>query len=307
MNPDISIVTVNYRSWGRLRHCLNSVNLQEGVSFEMVVVDNCSRDGMAADFVAAYPWVRFIFQDINGGFAQACNKGVAISSGKWLLFLNPDSVLEAGVLQNLISRVSREPEWKLVGVRQYDDEGVDQHTFGNFPRWWTVWPQMRTIERLIRGKENSKQYLNTAPVSFPDWISGCFMLIRRADFEMLGKWDQRFWMYSDDIDLCKRAANAGWKRVMYNELCCLHARGGSSRINADTKAMTKSEVIRSEYRYIHKHFQGAGKWFGLFTLFLVRGIELVFAFPFSAVRRKMLINLATGKAQPRVGYELPEA
>jgi GT2 family glycosyltransferase len=306
MQPSISIITVNYRSWNRLRQCLDSVHLQEGPQVEMIVVDNHSDDGMAASFTREYEWVQFILQPINGGFAQACNKGASVAKGKWLLFLNPDSVLEPGVLDTLLSRVAQEPDWKLVGIRQYDDDGKDQHQFGNFPRWWTVWPQMRTLERLIRGKENYKHYLNTAPVSYPDWISGCFILIREGDFRSLGGWDQRFWMYSEDIDLCKRASDIGWKRVMYNEVRCLHAHGGSSRINVATKAMTKSEVIRSEYRYIHKHFSGLGKGFGLLTLFLVRGIELILASPFSAVRRKMLVNLTTGKAQPRVGYELPE-
>lgn len=306
MQPTISIITVNYRSWSRLRECLDSVHLQQGSKVEMIVVDNFSDDGQVASFTRDYPWVHFILQPINGGFAQACNKGAAVSKGKWLLFLNPDSVLENGVLETLLNRVEQEPEWKLVGIRQYDDEGKDQHQFGNFPRWWTVWPQMRTLERLIRGKENYKSYLNTTPVSYPDWISGCFILIRQNDFHYLGGWDQRFWMYSEDIDLCKRAADIGWKRVMFNEVRCLHAHGGSSRINVATKAMTKSEVIRSEYRYIQKHFKGLGKAFGILTLFLVRGIELILASPFSAVRRRMLLNLITGKAQPRVGYELPE-
>ena len=306
MQPTISIITVNYRSWNRLRECLDSVHLQQGSKVEMIVVDNFSDDGQVASFTRDYPWVHFILQPINGGFAQACNKGAAVSKGKWLLFLNPDSVLENGVLETLLNRVEQEPEWKLVGIRQYDDEGKDQYQFGNFPRWWTVWPQMRTLERLIRGKENYKSYLNTAPVSYPDWISGCFILIRQNDFHSLGGWDQRFWMYSEDIDLCKRAADIGWKRVMFNEVRCLHAHGGSSRINVATKAMTKSEVIRSEYRYIQKHFKGLGKAFGILTLFLVRGIELILASPFSAVRRRMLLNLTTGKAQPRVGYELPE-
>lgn len=306
MQPSLSIITVNYRSWSRLKQCLDSVHLQEGPQVEMIVVDNHSNDQKAGEFIQDYPWVHFILQPINGGFAQACNKGAGIARGEWLLFLNPDSVLEPGVLENLIARVAQEPSWKLVGIRQYDDEGKDQHQFGNFPRWWTVWPQMRTFERIFRGKQNYKSYLNTAPVSYPDWISGCFILIRNADFQELGGWDQRFWMYSEDIDLCKRAADLGWKRVMYNEVRCLHAHGGSSRINVETKAMTKSEVIRSEYRYIDKHFNGLGKWIGKMTLYLIRGIEIVLASPFSAVRRRMLINLTTGKAQPRVGFELKD-
>lgn len=307
MVPSISIVTVNYRSWNRLEQCLDSVQIQEGVNVQMIVVDNHSNDQVGPAFVARYPWAKFILQDINGGFSQACNKGASVATGEWVLFLNPDSVLEPGVLKKLIDRTNKEPEWKMVAIRQYGDDGKDQYQFGNFPRWWTIWPLMRTVERLIRGKENSKQFLNTAPVSYPDWLSGCFILMRRTDYDSLGGWDQRFWMYSEDIDLSKRAADIGWKRVMYNEVRCLHAHGGSSRSNPETKAMTKSEVIRSEYRYIQKHFKGLGKYVAISTLCLVNGLEILLAAPFSPVKRKMLLNLATGKAQPRVGYEIPEA
>lgn len=304
MHPSISIITVSYRSWNRLRQCLNSVSEQRDIQCEMIVVDNFSNDGQIEAFKAEFPWVRFICQDFNGGFSQACNAGASVASGEWLLFLNPDTVLEKGVLRTLHARLEKEPSWKIIGIRQYDDEGKDQHQFGNFPRWWTIWPQMRTFERLFRGRKNYKSYLNSAPVSYPDWISGCFFMLRASDFRELGGWDQRFWMYSEDIDLCKRAANKGWDRVMFNEVSCLHAHGGSSRINAETKALTKSEVIRSEYRYIDKHFNGLSKFVGKATLVIITAIELFFAAPFSSVRRKMIANLLGGKSMPRVGYEI---
>jgi GT2 family glycosyltransferase len=212
--------------------------------------------------------------------------------------------LEPAVLEHLIKRAENEPSWKLIGIKQYSEDGKDQHQYGNFPKWWTVWPLMRTFERLIRGKTNSKEYINTAPVSYPDWLSGCFILIRHSDFLELGGWDQRFWMYSEDIDLCKRAADKGWQIIMYNELRCMHAHGGSSRINVETKAITKSEVIRSEYRYIDKHFKGLSKAVSKCILITLVTIELLCTALFSSVKRRMIVNLLSGNSKPRVGFEL---
>jgi len=138
MHDSISIITVNYRSWSRLKQCLDSVYQQWNENVEMIVVDNFSNDGKADDFVKDYPWVKFILQDINGGFAQACNKGASVAKGNWLLFLNPDSVLEPGVLERLLNRAGNEPSWKLIGIKQYSEDGKDQHQYGNFPKWWTV-------------------------------------------------------------------------------------------------------------------------------------------------------------------------
>lgn len=304
MQPAVSIITVSYRSWDRLAKCLDSVKGQLDGNLEMIVVDNHSNDGKADAFLREYPWVTFIPQDINGGFAQANNKGAGIAKSKWLLFLNPDAVLEPGVLDKLIAKAEEEPGWKLISIKQYNEAGSEQHPYGNFPRWWTIWPLMRSVERMFRGKENTKHYMNSVPVSRPDWLSGSFILIRKEDFFELGRWDQRFWMYSEDADLSRRAADKGWDRVMYNELKCMHAHGGSSRINADTKAITKSEVIRSEYRYIDKHFKGPGRWIGKATLIVITAIELILTAPFSPVKRKMLLNLAGGKGMPRVGYEI---
>lgn len=298
----LSIVTVNYRSWTHLAQCLDSVKDQLDGNLEMIVVDNDSDDGKADAFTAAYPWVRFILQDLNGGFSQACNRGASEATGRWLLFLNPDTVLEPGVLARLLERAEREPSWKLIGIRQYDESGNDWHQHGNFPKWWTIWPMMRTVERFMRGSTNSRRYINKARVSHPDWISGCFILIRRDDFRELGGWDPRFWMYSEDIDLCRRAADRGWDRVMYNELSCMHMRGGSSRINMETAAVCKSEVIRSQHRYIDKYFSGAGKWIAKGTLVWQTVLRIAISAPFSQVNRKMAANLLGNKAQPREGF-----
>ena len=284
----LSIIIVNYRSWKRLSACLHSIEQQGLQDLEVIVVDNFSNDGQGESFAAQFPHVKWIMQNINGGFAQACNMGASHANGNWLLFLNPDTILNTPVLQPLLEKAKKEADWKLIGIRQLNDAGKDTHPHGVFLKWWNVWPPFRSLERLIKGREFSKQHLSTAPITFPDWISGAFVLIRKNDFQKLGGWDERFWMYYEDMDLSKRAADKGWKRVMYNELVCVHSHGGSSRINHDIKALTKSTVIKSASIYINKYMKGFARLVAQATLYKITILDLLLSAPFSTTKRKMI-------------------
>lgn len=291
----LSIIIVSYRCWSKLDACLKSIAAQDMKDIEVIVVDNNSNDGQAQSFTLKYPQIRFVLQDVNGGFAQACNKGASFAEHEWLLFLNPDTVLPPGALKQLMERVSIEPTWKLIGIRQLDESGKDTHPHGLFLKWWNVWAPVRSLERLIKGKKFSKPYLSTAPVTYPDWISGSFVLIRKSDFEELGKWDERFWMYCEDMDLSKRAADKGWLRVMYNEIQCVHTHGGSSRIDPETKAITKTEVIVSTIRYFRKYNNRVMFGFAMDMYFLPKIFEVVFTYPFSPLTRAMVKRFLKAK------------
>ena len=291
----LSIIIVNYRCWDRLAKCLNSISEQEMTDLEVIVVDNFSNDGRADSFVAQYPWVKFIMQNNNGGFAKACNKGAEHAHGNWLLFLNPDTILNTPVLKPLLERAEKEEDWKLIGIRQLNDNGRDTHPHGIFLKWWNVWAPVRSLERMIKGAQFSKHYLSTTPVSYPDWISGSFVLIRKTDMEQLGGWDERFWMYCEDMDLSKRAAELGWRRVMYNEISCIHSHGGSSRINPETKAITKTEVMISTIRYLKKYNSPVKFGFALDMYFFPRIIESLITYPFSPLTRAIVRRFLRSK------------
>jgi hypothetical protein len=284
----LSIVIVNYRSWNRLDACLKSIAAQGMDNIEVIVVDNHSDDGQTQHFIQMHPGVRFILQDTNAGFAQACNRGARESQGSWLLFLNPDTILEPDTLAFLLVKCLHQPTWKLIGIRQLNESGKDTHPHGLFLKWWNVWAPMRSLERMVRGKKYSKAYLSTSPVSYPDWISGAFVLIRKADFDELGGWDERFWMYFEDMDLSRRAAAKGWLRVMYNDIKCMHAHGGSSRINPETKAITKTEVIISAIRYLNKYNSPVKFGLAMAMFFIPRIIEFLISYPFSPLTRAMV-------------------
>ena len=190
----LSIVIVSYRCWQRLDTCLKSIQEQSLDFLEVIVVDNHSNDGKIKDFMLGHPSVQFIQQEINGGFAQACNKGAAIAKGEWILFLNPDTILAPETLSPLIQKTNTEPDWKLIGIKQLDEKGRDTYPFGLFLQWWNIWPPIRSLQRWIGGKKLSKKTWSALSVSYPDWISGSFVLMRSTDFKTIGGWDQRFWM-----------------------------------------------------------------------------------------------------------------
>lgn len=291
----VSIVIVNYRSWNKLDACLKSISLQMIEGKQVIVVDNNSNDGRANDFIQQHSGVQFILQPTNLGFAQACNKGASVATNEWLLFLNPDTILPPHTLRSLLDKVNQQPDWKLIGIRQFNDQGKDMHPHGLFLRWWNIWPPFRSLERLFRGYRFSKHYISSAPVTFPDWISGSFVMIRHSDFNTLGGWDERFWMYCEDMDLSKRAAVRGWQRVMYNEISCVHSHGGSSRINHTTAAITKTAVIRSTFFYIDKHLHGIGKFIAKLTLLKITFVNLLITFSFSKTKRMMASMLLSGR------------
>jgi GT2 family glycosyltransferase len=294
----LSIIIVNYRSWSRLSTCLKSIAAQNMDDLEVIVVDNHSNDGQEQAFISRHPQVRFILQNTNAGFAQACNRGAKEARGNWFLFLNPDTVLRPNTLEPLLDRVAIEPTWKLIGIRQLNDQGKDTHPHGLFLKWWNVWAPVRSLERLIKGKQFSKHYVSTAPIAYPDWISGSFVLLRQIDFQDLGGWDERFWMYYEDMDLSKRAADMGWLRVMYNELVCTHSHGGSSRINHQTKAITKSAVIQSTFMYINKHLKGPGRTLAELVLLVDTMLTLLLGYPFSKTKRLMIKYLMQKPSSP---------
>ena len=286
----LSVIIVSYRCWSRLDACLKSIEAQSMGNIEVIVVDNNSNDGFAQLFIEKHPQVKFILQDFNGGFSQACNRGAREAKGDWLLFLNPDTILRSNTLEPLIKKVNLETSWKLIGIKQLNDKGKNTHPYGLFLQWWNGWPSIRIVQQLFNPSK-SKYRWSKDSISYPDWISGSFVVIRKIDFEELGGWDERFWMYYEDMDLSKRAADKGWLRVMYNELVCTHSHGGSSRMNPAVKAITKTEVILSAIKYLKKHNRPFYALLGKYMYLLSRWIDIGISYPFSATKRAMAQKL----------------
>ncbi|MGB1972196.1 MAG: glycosyltransferase family 2 protein [Flavobacteriaceae bacterium] len=286
----LSIIIVNYKSWNNIDRCLESLAQQKAVAQEVIVVDNASNDGQLATFKMRYPWVQWIENQENSGFAKGCNLGAQAAKQNWFLFLNPDTILPKECLITLLPYCEKHPEYHLIAIEQRNEKGKNTYPYGIFPKAWNVISFLRPIERWLVPKK-SKYKIAKTPIGFPDWISGSFVLIRQTDFKSIDGWDERFWMYCEDIDLSKKAADKGLTRVVLNRWSCMHSHGGSSRINIAVKAMTKAEVIKSTFRYIEKHFSPIARLIAHSVLATTIGIELLLLAPFSRLKRRIALHL----------------
>jgi len=255
---DLSVIIVNYRGWERLENCLNSLCKIDDNRFEheVIVVDNHSNDGRLTEFIKLFPQIDFVANSGNNGFANGCNLGAARSKGNCLLFLNPDTTASANALYDMLEEVRVRPQNSIVSCRQVKEDGSTDRPYGRFLSINTLTGWQRAINRMFSGKAVSQ----TSHYIYPDWVSGSVFMIKRDSFYRLGKWDEEYWMYFEDVDLCHRAMEKGGEIVKLKSASVGHMHGGSSRINREITVMTKTEVNISRHVYISKHENLSNAW-----------------------------------------------
>lgn len=255
----LSIISVNYRSWALLAALLDDlVGCADFVAgkWEIIVVDNDSGDHQLEDFARRYAGVRFIRNQGNLGFAHGNNLGADAATGEHLLFMNPDMRASEQAIETLWQLQKQQPSLALLTAIQEDSRGRLQKAFDRFPDLLSYFRTVRNVARwLAPGRNPDPRNPRGEPV-YCDWISGSLLLIARADFQRLGGWSEDFWMYAEDMDLCRRAADAGMQRALTTRARFVHHHGGTSRRNIETTVLTKTEVMISAHVYISRHFAG---------------------------------------------------
>ena len=287
MKNDLSIIIVNYKSWDKLQLCLDSVLNQNQINLQIIIVDNFSNDNRLKDFKIRYKQINWIENKNNLGFAKACNIGATLSESKWLLFLNPDTILDKNSLSSLIKFSNLNKEHRLIGIKQLNNNN-NTNAYGLFLNTWTITGFFRFFYRVFRGLTYEK--LNAENISHPDWISGSFVLLRKSDFLILNGWNENYWMYYEDMDLCKRAKDLSLKVSLFNKWKCIHFHGESSRKNRSISVMTKLEVIKSSHIYIQNHFKNLNALSLHLVLVFSKFIDLVLSSFFSSIKREILIE-----------------
>lgn len=285
---DLTIIIVNYKSWGKLTLCLKSIQNQCHINTQIIVVDNFSNDNKFKDFQNKYKQVNWIENRNNLGFARGCNIGASHAESKWLLFLNPDTILDSNSLFSLIKYSNSNKEHRLIGIKQLNQNGSNTNAYGLFLDIWTITGFLRIFNRIFRGLTYKK--MNAEEISFPDWISGSFVLIRKTDFAKLNGWNENYWMYYEDMDLCRRAKRLNLKVSLFNNWKCIHYHGESSRKNKTITLMTKTEVIKSSHIYIQNHFKSFYALSLHLTLIVSRFVNLLFGSIISSTKRSILMN-----------------
>lgn len=284
---NISIIIVNYKSWIPLENCLNSLLKQENINTDIIVVDNNSSDNTLEQYKKRFPSVEWIENKKNYGFSKACNIGESKSKYDLLLFLNPDTILEKNCLEKIFKK-NIDYNSKIISIKQIDKKKKNTNAYGYFLSFHTYNGLLRFFYRLIFRK--TKKINERLDYFYPDWISGSFVIISKNKFHIIGKWDERFWMYYEDMDLCKRAKENDMEIIMLNDIFCYHFHGLSSRINYKTKIKSKTEVLISKIKYVKKHFNGFKKFLLISLIYVSILFELTIMSIFSKVKREILIN-----------------
>jgi N-acetylglucosaminyl-diphospho-decaprenol L-rhamnosyltransferase len=251
-DQSIAVVIVSYNARDELEACLASfVGRTEPLPVTVTVVDNASTDGTPAMLRAKWPVVQLIEAGDNVGFSRANNIGIRATTSEFVLLLNPDTLVRPGSLQTLVSTLAKRPDAAAAGPRLVDARGFPELSFG-----WTISPFGELRQKVIGGLLAR----NVAPVvkmvdrwtrepGEREWVSGAALLARRSDLEAIGLFDERFFMYTEDVDLCVRLRARGRKVLFVPEAEIVHLRGTSARRNPATEALRR----RSQVAYYEKH------------------------------------------------------
>ncbi|HZL10966.1 MAG TPA: glycosyltransferase family 2 protein [Prolixibacteraceae bacterium] len=304
---DISVVIVNYRGWKHLEKCLKAFESFENdqFSYEIIIVDNCSDDGQLIHFQKRFPKCFFILNTGNNGFANGCNMGAAASKGVYLLFLNSDILATESAIYGLLQTLRSKTEIMILSCKQLNSKGREEQAYRLFPSFLTMNGIMRAIYRKVKLKKTSHTLSSEEEIIYPDWVSGSVILMSKHDFENIGGWDERYWLYYEDVDLCWRAVSYGGKVGLHNQISIIHNHGGATRINIQTATLTKAEVIISLHVFLSSHYSTV-QAIGLHLLvivdvLLVKLIPALLGIPFFFIKR---LNLYSQLYQRLVVYYL---
>ena len=275
--PSVDIIIVNWNADLLLRDCVNSIGHSSREGFELtrvVIVDNASIDG-SLDGLASFPLpIEIINNPENRGFAVACNQGARGSIAEYLLFLNPDTRLFQNSLSAPLAfmRSTENARVGIVGIQLVDAQKRVARSCARFPTLGMFMVQSLGISRL--------PWLRRMNVHMSEWahdktkgvdhVIGAFYLIRRSLFDSLGGFDQRFFVYMEDLDLSLRAHQAGWATVYFADAQAFHLGGGTSR---QVKARRLFYSLRSRLLYGFKHFTPWRAWILLGVTFLLEPVS----------------------------------
>jgi hypothetical protein len=249
----LSIIIVAYNSERDLPRTLETLTQPPPrTDHEIVVVDNASTDATRSVLLTQWPRVRLIESDANIGFARANNLAVRSTASDLVLFLNPDTLVPSDTIDRLVSALDRRPEVAVVGPRIVDANGRPELSFGAMISPWTELRQ----KLLVRGNDRGWPPFTTLAnrlsrqTRLVDWVSGACLLVRRTDLEQAGGFDERFFMYAEDVDLCASIRARGRGVLFDAGVQVVHLRGRSA---ASAPKATQDAYRRSQIAFYAKH------------------------------------------------------
>jgi hypothetical protein len=250
MSVAVDVVVVSYRSAATLRGCVEPLAAMPGV--HVTVVDNASPDEALATIADLD--VDVVRSPHNGGFSYGCNLGVSDGSAPFLLFINPDARIDGESLRTLRSVLEDDERVAIVAPRILDDDGSLAFTLRRFPRLRSTFAQALFLHRAAPLATWTDELIRDpaayAEAGTAEWVSGACMLVRRDAYAAIGGFDEQFFLYCEDTDLCARLWAAGHTVRFEPGATARHVGGASSGVGE-----TQAIAARSRVRYARKHFR----------------------------------------------------
>lgn len=260
----LAIVIVTYNSATEIGPCLDSlVGHTAPFPTTITVVDNASTDGTAELIRRRWPSVQMIASATNTGFSRATNIGIRATTGDYVLLINPDTVAPPGAIQTLVRGLAAHPDAAIAGARLLSERGFPELSWGDPIGPWNELKRKvfstlyrRKIRRIVRRVDKLSRQAREV-----SWVSGACMVVRRPDLEAVGLLDERYFMYTEDVDLCLAMTKRGRTVLYVAGAEVLHYRGRSAARNPATERMYR----QSQVAYYDKHLPG---WAGLLRAYL---------------------------------------
>ncbi len=286
---DVSVVIVNYNMKALVLECAASFDaIKTNVEYELIIVDNDSRDGSAAAIKEKYPKVKLVENKDNAGFARACNIGFDLAVGDNILFFNPDTEMKAGSLDVMLNYFKDNPTVGIIGCRNENTDGSEEPSVYRYPTLWRTFVDTFYLKKIFGGYEvPAGTYAGNADVEV---ICGACFMIRRSVIEQVGSFDNELWMYGEDVELCYRARKAGWRIVHLTDCSVIHKRG--ERHLTEDSHHDLARISYNHYRWIFHYYR---KHCSALSLSLLRGMMFMQVYPKLWSRKRKFARGDTSK------------
>ena len=256
--PELSIIIVNWNVEKLLKRCLESIfgspYAADPKRLEVIVVDNASSDGSVEMVQSSFPQVTLLANEQNLGFTKANNQGISLARGRFVLFLNPDTEIVDDALGTMVEFMKAHPEVGAVGPKLIYPDGSTQPSRRRFPNASTLFLESTLIQRWWKkNRVLSRYYMEDQSddqVQEVDWLVGAALMVRKEALDQVGGFDEGFFMYSEELDWCRRARKAGWKIVYLPDAVVVHHEGKSS---GQVVAARHIHFYTSKVRYARKY------------------------------------------------------
>ena len=274
---DLSIIIVSWNTKEFLLPCVRSVfENEQGISREVIVVDNGSQDGSGNEVKKTFPSIHLVENQKNMGFAKAVNQGLQKASGRYILLLNPDTQMKGGAIDRFVSFMDSHSGTGVAGAQLLNSDGSKQNSIANFPSLATELLNKRLLRWLFPKRFPGKERNYPEPVEVNSVIGAC-MMVRREALDQVGSLDEDYFLFLEETDWCYRMKKAGWKIYHVPQTEVIHFQGKSAETD---KKRSRVEYFRSRYHFFKKN-RGSGLCFilvvGLMVRLLVESISMTFA------------------------------